>query len=360
MTLRNEVTVVVCHSQSKEKISLYQFLRSLHSDMSDEEFSKMQVTMYQTYFDESGIDKPDVCVVAGFLGGISAHTVLANKWKVIMRAYKVPVFHAIQFYAPAEKIRLSTTNPFRGWSKLKRDMFVSDIMKAIEEANIFPIGCGVDSVAFQNRTLEERHGLTGGVFDSMRRKWSYQGKPSAPYFLALRGAIECAGFRVTEAEEPNALVSFIMSEQNEYERGAMLMYSHLLKMQPPLPIRDALVEPMIFEPPANRAQLQAADFVAYHLYRYVKERRVNRNAIGSPILRRLVRLAASQHDLKFVTAEALETLCSRFQHRRNEAEQIRQLKLSRLRCKVSHKREECTITGRVDAGGNFLPQDRSI
>jgi hypothetical protein len=233
-------------------------------------------------------------------------------------------------------------------------------MKAIEEANIFPIGCGVDSIAFQNRTLEERHGLTGGVFDSMRRKWSYQGKPSAPYFLALRGAIECAGFRVTEAEEPNSLVSFIMSEQNEYERGAMLMYSHLLKMQPPLPIRDALVEPMVFESPANRAQLQAADFVAYHLYQYVKVRRTHKNAIGTPLLRRLLRCAASLEDLKFVTAGALDTLCSRFQHRKNEAEQMRQLRLSRLRCRINHKREECTITGRVDADGKFLPLDRNI
>jgi hypothetical protein len=315
---------------------------------------------YRTYFDESGIDKPDVCVVAGFLGGGNAHIVMADKWKAILRAYKVPAFHAVQFYAPAGKIKLSTTNPYRGWSKLKRDMFITGLMKAIEDANIFPVGCGVDSVAFQNRTQEERYGLTGGVFNFMNRKWAYQGKPSAPYFLALRGAIECAGFRVMEAEEPNSLVSFIMSEQNEYQRGAVLMYSRLLTMQPPLPIKDALVEPMVFESPVNCVQLQGADFVAYHLYQYVKERRTNPKAAGSPLLRRLLRCAASLEDLKFVTADALDKLCSRFQHRKDEAEQMRQLKLSRLRCKIGHKRAECTITGRVDAEGKFLPQDRNI
>lgn len=324
--------------------------------MTDKEFETMQVTMFQTYFDESGIDKPDVCVVAGFMGGIPAHNVLSVNWSSVLRRYKVSSFHSVQFYAPPDKIMKSTTNPYRGWSQMKRTMFISDLMKAIEEANIFLVGCGVDSIAFHNRTQEERYGLTGGVFDSMRRKWSYQGKPSAPYFLALRGAIECAGFRVQLAEERNPRVSFIMSEQNEYERGAMLMYGKLLDMQPPLPIREVLVKPIIFEPPNDRAPLQAADLAAYQLYQYVKVRRTNPKAIGTQLLRRLLRCAASLEDLRFVTSDALEKLCSRFQYRRDEAEKFRQLKLSRLRCKISHKREECKIIGRVDEAGSFLPE----
>ncbi len=327
--------------------------------MSDEDFNNMQVVMYQTYFDESGIDKADACVVAGFLAGIPAFTVLRGAWDKVLQRYKVPDFHSVQFYAPASKIKKSTTNPYRGWSKMKRDMFIDALMKAIELANVFLVGCGVDSIAFHNRSQEERHMLTGGVFNAMSKKWTYQGKPSAPYFLAMRGAIECAGIMTEKAEEPNSTVSFIMSKQNEYERGAMLMYDYLLDMKPPLPFRQVLLKPVAFESPKDRAELQAADLAAYHLYQYVKERRINPDAIGTELLRRIVRCARNLEDLAFVTAGALDKLCFGFQCRRDEADKLRHLKLTRLRVKASHEPSECKIIGTVDESGKFCPSGLS-
>jgi hypothetical protein len=321
----------------------------------------MNVAVFTTYLDESGIDRPEVCAVAGFLGGIPAQTSLVRRWKKVLAHYRVTVpFHSHEFYAPPHKIKLSTTNPYRGWSNKKRRRFISDLLGVIESHNVFLIGCGIDSVAFHNRTEDERRALTGGVFNAMKKTWRHQGKPNAPYFYALRATIEFAGTRTVNAEEPNPLVMFVMSEQNEYERGAMQMYRNLLDMNPPLPYRGVLGEPMTFATHKRLPQLQAADLAAYHIYQYSRERRVDRHAGPGRILKRLLKCMASLDDVRFVTAESLKRVCANFEAKKEEADKLRHLRLTRLRVKASHEPTECQIIGRVSEEGTFHPEPRSI
>jgi hypothetical protein len=198
--------------------------------------------------------------------------------------------------------------------------------------------------------------MTGGIFHAMSRKWYSQGKPSAPYFVALRATIEIAAYRITKAEaSQKPMLTFFMSEQNNYERGAMQMYRNILDMQPPLDVRHVLAEPMVFETPKNMAQLQAADLAAYHTYQYSRERRTDINSLGSPTFRRLAKCAAHSEDLKFISQDVIDKIGSRFAERRDEAEVNRHLRLTRLRVKASHEPAECKIIGTVDEAGNFLP-----
>ena len=310
----------------------------------------MNVTIFKVYLDESGIDKPDVCTVAGFIGGIPALDQLAKRWKKVLDHFKVPEFHAIQFYAPAHKIALSTTNPYRGWSNTKRRLFIDSLLKVIEERNVFFIGTGVDSVAFQNRSEEEKRHLTGGLYEGIGRKWTSSGKPTAPYFLALRSVIETAAIRTPD----NGKVCFVMSEQNEYEFCALKMYRQLLdsgKMEN----KDRLGEPMVFATPKRFRQLQAADLAAYHLCQVARERRHSAPVKPKGIFRRLTKTCADPKDLRFVTKEALDKLCERFQKNKQQVDELGMLRRTRLRTKVSHAPSLCTVIGTVHADGSFHP-----
>jgi hypothetical protein len=340
---------------------MFCLMRVLHHDMSREELLRMNVAVFTTYLDESGIDRAGACAVAGFLGGIPAQSNLGRKWKKILAHYHVSgPFHSHEFYAPPNKIKLSTTNPYRGWSNKRRRRFISDLLQVIEDQNIVLMGCGVDSIAFHNRTEDERRAMTGGVFNAMRKTWAHQGKPSAPYFLALRATIEFAGARTVLAEESNPLAMFVMSEQNEYERGAMQMYRNLLDMNPPLPYRKVLGEPMTFATHKRLPQLQAADLAAYHIYQYSCERRVDRYAEPGRVLKRLLKCKASPEDVRFVTAESLERICSKFKAKKDEADKQGHLRLTRLRVKASHEPGECRIIGRVSEEGTFHLESQSI
>ena len=80
------------------------------------QLKKKPVVMFVGYFDESGItDDSEVCAIAGFMGGPPAMNNLAKKWDKVLAHYDVRVpFHSVQFYAPPDEIKASTTNPFRG------------------------------------------------------------------------------------------------------------------------------------------------------------------------------------------------------------------------------------------------------
>src|ERR1700685_2096963 len=88
----------------------------IYPECSMAQLKKKPVVMFVGYFDESGItDDSEVSAIAGFMGGPPAMNNLAKKWDKVLAHYDVRVpFHSVQFYAPPDEIKASTTNPFRG------------------------------------------------------------------------------------------------------------------------------------------------------------------------------------------------------------------------------------------------------
>ena len=143
----------------------YPLLMLIYQECTLAELKKKQVIMFGGYFDESGIsDDSEVTLIAGFLGEQPALTRIGKAWNRVLERYDVKVpFHAIEIYAPPEKIKLSQSNPYKGWSNTKRKNYVKDIIGVLRKYNARLVVTLVDSVFFRSRSEDERKWMTGGV-----------------------------------------------------------------------------------------------------------------------------------------------------------------------------------------------------
>jgi hypothetical protein len=318
------------------------------------ELKKKQIVMFGGYFDESGIsDNSQVTVIAGFLGGPPAMHRIGKEWNKVLRRYGVNVpFHAIEFYAPAEKIRLSTSNPYRGWSATKRKNYIKDLLRVLRKYSAHLIANVVDSVAFRSRSEDERKWMTGGISNVMNpNKW-YLGKPNSPYHFALRVVVECCAVRIPDGDK----VHIFMSEQNQYEGYALELYKAIRETDPPIEGVERLDDSMTFGSHKQYPVLQAADLVCYHFYQFGLERRVNPEFAGSKTFRQLLALVENPSDMKSGDAESIERICARFATKRASAAASAHLRRTRLRVKVSHDPKDCQVLGTVDEFGTFHPK----
>jgi hypothetical protein len=158
---------------------------------------KMKVMIVGYYFDESGILPRDkVMVLAGFMVSPDDAARISKKWNGVLKRFRVRShFHAKEFYAPPEKVKESTTNPYSGWSAKKRDKYISALDAIMADPALRLKGVAVDARSFRSKTLAERRYLTGGRWLVMKsEKWLLSGKPGSPYHYVLRAIIEsCAG-----------------------------------------------------------------------------------------------------------------------------------------------------------------------
>jgi hypothetical protein len=322
------------------------------------EFKKKPIVMFGGYFDESGIsDNSEVTVIAGFLGGPPAMHRIGKEWNKVLRSYGVNVpFHAIEFYAPPEKIKLSLSNPYRNWSKTKRENYIKDLIGVLRKYNAHLIANVVDAVCFRSRTEDERKWMTGGVPNVMNlQKWRL-GKPNSPYHFAFRVVVECCSVRIPDGDK----VHIFMSEQNQYEGYALALYRAIREVNPPIEGSDKLDDRMTFGTHNTYPILQAADFVCYHFYQFGLERRLNPQAEGGKTFRQLLSLVQNPEDMKSGDAESIERICAHFAAKRTAAAIAGHLRRTRLRVKVSHDPHDCQVLGTVDASGIFHPAAHDI
>ncbi|HEY2002823.1 MAG TPA: DUF3800 domain-containing protein [Acidobacteriaceae bacterium] len=319
------------------------------------ELRKKPIFMLSGYFDESGITSSDkVCVIAGFMGGPSAMKRMKKKWNKALDDFGVSVpFHAIQFYAPPDRILASKSNPYRGWSNTKRKRFFNALLDAMKDRELRLKAVGVDAVAFRACSKQERRWLTGGRYKIMNpEKWLLSGSPDTPYHYVLRAIIESCAQSLQDASK----VHIFMSRQKQYEGFALQLFQAILDRQPPFDFRDHLDGSMTFASPEDHPQLQAADLVSYHMYQAALERRTNPIEEADGVFKQLVDLAWESKDLQLSTAETLRQHCQQFSQKQEGTARIASLRSSRLRVKVSHDPEDCQILGKVDESGIFHPE----
>ena len=334
-----------------EDWNLYPLLRLIYPGCTLAELKKKQITMFGGYFDESGIgDDSEVTVIAGFMGGPHALGRVGKEWNKVLDRYGVKVpFHAIEFYAPPDKIKTSRSNPYRGWSQTKRNRYIDDLIAVLRKYSIRLIVNMVDSVAFRSRSEDERKWMTGGVPNVMNpQKWRL-GKANSPYHFALRVVVECCAVRTPDGDK----VHIVMSEQNQYEGYALELYRAMLETNPPLESCDKLDDSMTFGSHKKFPQLQAADLACYHFYQWGVEKRLNPDAVEPRTLRRIIMLADHRDDMKFADAESIQRICERFGRLRADAERSAHLRRTRLRVKASHNPSDCVVLGTVDELGNY-------
>jgi hypothetical protein len=171
----------------------------------------IRMAVLQAYIDESGIDKPDWCVVGGFVGSTRSWSELEDKWRDCLLKAHVPCFHAKQFFGRKHRIEASE-NPYLEWSDAKALRFLLKLLEIIHVRDIDPIGGVIPIREFQARSQDERRWLTGGTYS--HGKWRTSGKPNAAYALGFQN---CFAEALQRARAGVSLVHFICDQQNVYE-----------------------------------------------------------------------------------------------------------------------------------------------
>jgi hypothetical protein len=213
--------------------------------------------MFKFYADETGIQFNDrYCTIAGYVGNVAQWEGVEHDWKFVLEEFKIPYFHALEFYGSDRK--------YRSWSKGKRNAFINLLMDCLRDHEIRVLGSSVDVQVFNSLTLDERHYLTGGFHNGM--KWKYQGSPSKAYFLPFHNVLQ----QSTKYVADGSFMYPVMSRQDQYEMKALELYERMLDGYPAPKCRAKWADDMIFSDPKRVVQLQAADMAAYWLGKFMR------------------------------------------------------------------------------------------
>jgi hypothetical protein len=208
--------------------------------------------VFKAYLDETGIQRHDpYCIIAGYVGEVCEWKKVGWDWKFVLDAFKVPYFHALEFYGDDEK------KLYRGWKPGKRAAFLNALFDCLRDHKVWLISSAVDVRAFWSFTEDERRYVTGGVHNGM--KWKSSGAPTKPYFLPFHEAVIQSCSHTPEDDK----VWTIMSRQEQYRMKALELYDMMLASEPAMQCRPKLGDDMVFSDPKAVYELQAADLAAY-------------------------------------------------------------------------------------------------
>jgi hypothetical protein len=204
----------------------------------------------KAYLDETGVDgDAPYCVITGYVGDKLEWEKVDRDWKYVLEEFKVPYFHALEFYGEDEK--------YENWKEGKRSAFIKALFDCTKNHGVWLVSCAVDSREFRGLTEDERRMVTGGVHNGM--KWKSHGAPTKPYFVPLQECIIQAASHVPD----NDKVWPVMSRHEKYKAKALEIYNMMLDAVPPMKCRPKLGDEMLFSDPKTCHPLQAADLAAY-------------------------------------------------------------------------------------------------
>jgi uncharacterized protein DUF3800 len=206
----------------------------------------------KAYLDETGIVTNDpYCVIAGYVGNVEEWAKVESKWKFVLEEFKVPYFHALEFYKDDKK------NFYKGWKESKRSAFINFLFDCLRDHQVWLLSSAVDVQTFLSLTEDERRYMTGGIHNGL--KWVAMGAPTKSYFVPFHEIILQAASHVPDTDK----VWMVMSRQDQYENKALEIYDMMLASDPPLRCRSRLGDDMVFSDPKLVCQLQAADLAAW-------------------------------------------------------------------------------------------------
>lgn len=212
----------------------------------------------ESYLDESGITQDDYCVMAGFTGGYNQWRHLERRWKDVVKVLPDSDFHAHIFFN--RDALGKCIGPYKTWSDDDALRFLDDLLDAIESASLHPIGAGVAYTAFNQRTLDERIFLTGGIRRSDR--WLTSGSPDKPYYLAFQHCVTAA---IERAKGSHIKVNFFCDTQKHLAPYAHDLYERYKKRHP---LRVAHCGELSYVSRLDINVVQAADLLSHVAYRH--------------------------------------------------------------------------------------------
>jgi hypothetical protein len=210
--------------------------------------------MLSAYMDETGHSKDEqqkFVGMAGLIAPAAQWEVFERKWKEILarKHFDIPYFHMTDFNA-RRKV-------FEGWSKEKLERLFGKLMITIECAHPVPFGAIVPMDDFRSFTKEE------------------QGYFLDPYFVCFISLVASAttfmeAMKVADEEK----IALIFSDQVEFKNRALKMYKEIEEVG----LYTRRSTPPDFSDMRKSVPLQAADIVAYEMYKEFDRRLYRPNA----------------------------------------------------------------------------------
>lgn len=201
--------------------------------------------MLTGYMDETGHSRDErqrFVGVAGLVAPAESWEAFDRKWKETLGVFKIPYFHMKDF---ANRRRY-----FEGWSELKRQKLLGKLLRIIATTHPFPVGAIVSLDDYRSFSAEDRE-LMGD-----------------PYHFCLMGCVYLPAWR-TENASTAVRVAIVFGEQSEFKNMAGLLLDDFKQNN----AAAKRFDPPAFEDMKTVVPLQAADIVAYELYKEFERRR---------------------------------------------------------------------------------------
>jgi hypothetical protein len=208
--------------------------------------------MLNSYMDETGHSKDErqrFNGIAGLFAPSENWEVFEAKWKATLDEFKVPFFHMKDFEA---RDFGGSKSPYKGWNEAKRRRLFGKLMRHI--AGVQPIITGsIIPMEYYRELTESQRAIHGD-----------------PYFLSFQNVIAyCTSFLEVTQAPPGAKVALIFSDQVEFRHRALKLYENIYEVGKFIK-RSA--KPPSFEDMREVVPLQAADIVAYEMYKEADRR----------------------------------------------------------------------------------------
>jgi hypothetical protein len=217
--------------------------------------------MLTAYMDDSGShDGAHHCLVAGYWGGQNEWRRFERAWTEVLQKAGIEDFHAKEFWPRLEGQRLGR---YAGWPDSKHRDFIDRLLRVIHGHKIYPFACGV-RIADWNQLSELYRKVFCGKYLSL------QANPNThrPIYLPLQRCI----LRAASYCRDGLNMNFVLDSNQTISANALACFSDLKAslLKDREPIAEKLGS-LHFSDRRRATPLQAADLLAYELYRYGKK-----------------------------------------------------------------------------------------
>ena len=211
--------------------------------------------MFVCYLDDSGKDpKNPITTLAGYVARDAAWSLFERNVEPVFKEFGVEVLHARDLH--------NTDRDFKGWSRGKKEKFVSRVCEAMAPQVPLGLAFSVDKEIYEARRKESR---AQGV------------DKRTPYTYCLRVIID---WLLEQAEIRAVGVSFVLECGHENNTEARLLFQEVRRRHG----LEGVLGTISFHAKQDSRAIQLADLFAYYSRRRVKRIEEHQTPEPEPIL----------------------------------------------------------------------------
>jgi len=213
----------------------------------------------RAYIDDSGShDGAPHCLLAGYWGGTNEWRRFERAWNAAIRDEGVTEFHAKTFWPRIHGKRLGE---FKDWTDERHRRFIERLLAIIASHKIFPFGFGVLGSDWDKQTEEYRR-----VFCAL----DHSDCPNDELLKSIYMSFNMCVLRISRYCHPGKIMNFYLDDD---PKTSGRMAASFLRIKSQMKGDGSCqIGSLNFSDSKDAAPLQAADLLAYELYRWRKRK----------------------------------------------------------------------------------------